>query len=507
MTLKMGSSNFFPKSNTHVNDLILILIFLTPLYFIGRVYFYTSPDEYYYIYTAIQLAEGKPLTIYLESPLLCGGFVPTTQPHLFVSKYPIGQSVLIAIFYFIGGYPFMFFMNGFFGIFNVIISYFFALELTKERSYAILSAMLVGICPPMIFYSRTLLSGIPSTTFLLLSFLFYLKASKRSDTVLSLISSLSLGFATLLRYPNILFMLPILLNHIRTKQLGKLTAYLYYIPLIPFLCTIILYNIHFFGNPFVTGYHFTGEVVYFGVDNFINHVPRYLLVLNLYPPLGLVITILFMWRYNKLKDDISFISFFTILVFLLFFSGYYYLSFHPEHLFIESTRFMLVVLPYICFYTIAWIQKHMPSKKQLYVIVSIFVIMGIINTGLIIQLHSFKTRQVLYRDLFYSNTQPDSLIIGDDVWDKLFHPYFARTYGERHYLRYDVLSIKEMNETLLPFVEAWLQNHNVYFIDDSYVANETHAAIQQLLTENYHLQPVVSTEQPYEVELLHIQTK
>ncbi|MFX1464977.1 MAG: ArnT family glycosyltransferase [Promethearchaeota archaeon] len=491
------------KINFQLRDIVLLVLILAPLYFIGKIYFYTSPDEYYYIFTAIQLAEGKPIGVQLESPLLMGDLVPTTTPNLFISKYPIGQSLFIAIFYLIGGYSFIYYMNGIFSILAAILTYFFVHEISKDRISSLISAILLGICPPMVFYSRTLLSDVPSTTFLLLSFFLYLKASRNNNPSLYVVSSLSLGFATLLKYTNILFLFPILLNQIRVRKLDELSTYLYSIPLIPFFCFIGLYNNYFFGSYFLTGYHLTGEVVYFSVENFLVHFPQYFLVLNLFPPIGLILTFLYIRR--KLEEDAYFISLFIILLFLVLFSSYYYLPFYLEHLFIESTRFLIVILPYTCINCVMWFRGRIKKKKIFYCFfLGLFVTLGVINVIMISQYHSFQTRLVYYKDLFYTNTQPASLIIGDDTWDKLFHPYFSRNYGERYYLRYSVLSETKIIEEVLPFVETWIKDKSVYFIDDPYVEASIHDFILQLLTEKYNFLSIITTEQPYTVELFKV---
>lgn len=492
-----------PEINFQVKDTLLLTLILVPFYFISKIYFYTSPDEYYYILTAIQLVEGNPITVQLESPLLSGDLVPTTTPNVFISKYPIGQSLLIAVFYLIGGYPFIFYMNGIFATFAVILTYFFAFEITKDRVSSLISAFLLGICPPLVFYSRTLLSDLPSLTFLLFSFLIYLRALRKNKILFYVISSSLLGFATLLKYTNILFVFPILLNQLRIRKFGELSTYLYYIPLIPFFCIIGLYNNYFFGNYFMTGYHLTGEATYFSLENFVIHLPQYFLVLNLFPPIGLISS--FLYIRKRLKEDVYFISFFIVLVFIFFFSSYYYLPFYIEHLFIESTRFVLVVLPYICINSVLWFQRNIKPKKLFYfLLIGLFLTLGVLNGVMISQYYSFKTRLVYYRDLFYTNTQPTSLVIGDDTWDKLFHPYFSRIYGERFYLRYSSLSETEIIEKLLPFIEMWIKDKPVYFIDDPYVEINIHDFILLVLTERYNFNSVITTSHPYTVELFSI---
>ncbi len=491
------------KIDFQVKDTFLLTLIVALFYFVNTIYFYTSPDEYYYILTAMQLAEGNPITVRLDSSLLSVDLVPTTKPNLYISKYPIGQSLLIAVFYAIGGYPFIFYMNGIFSIFAVLLTYFIAFEISKDRMCSITSALLLGIVPPMVFYSRTLLSDLPSTTFLLCSYFFYIKASKKNKYLFYLISSFSLGFATLLRNVNIIFLFPVLLNQIRTKKLGVLVTYLYYIPLIPFFCVNGLYNAYFFGNFFTTGYHLTGEAFNFGFENIVIHLPQYFLVLNFFPPIGLITTVLY--TRKKLAEDAHFISLVTVLSFLLFYSGYVFLPFEIEHLFIEATRFVLVILPYLCINTVTWFYERIKTRNLFYgLLVGTLITFVIINIVMISEYNSFKCKLVYYRDLFYTNTQPDSLIIGDDTWDKLFHPYFSRTYGERYYLRYNSISEDKMTEELIPFVDNWLNDKTVYFIDDPYVESNIHDIILQLLTERYSLHSIIATNHPYTVELFRV---
>jgi len=132
---------------------------------------------------------------------------------------------------------------------------------------------------------------------------------------------------------------------------------------------------------------------------------------------------------------------------------------------------------------------------------------GILNIAMISQYNAFKSRLVYYRDQFYTNTEQDSLIIGNDAWDKLFHPYFSRTHGERYYLRYDRLSETEIIEELLPFLDIWMDERPVYFIDDPYEAyadKNIHDFVLLVLIENYNLDSVFATDQPYTVELFKV---
>jgi hypothetical protein len=110
---------------------------------------------------------------------------------------------------------------------------------------------------------------------------------------------------------------------------------------------------------------------------------------------------------------------------------------------------------------------------------------------------------VYYRDLFYTNTEPDSLVIGGDTWKKLFHPYFSRTHGERHYLLYDFLYEEEI-ANLVPFIDAWLDENQVYFIDDPYTELAIHDKVLSMLSVQYQLVLVVATDLPYQVALFRI---
>lgn len=493
------------RINLQIKDTLLLALILAPFYFVNTIYFFHTHDEYYYIFTAIQLAEGEPLTVQIEHPLLTFlFFAPTTTPNIYISMYPIGQSLLIAVFYLIGGYPFIYYMNGFFSIFAVILTYLCAFEISKDRKCSILSAFLFGICPPIVFYSRTVLCDLPSTVFLLVSFLLYLKASNKNKYLFYVISSLSLGFATFLRYPNILFLLPILLNQIRTRKFNEISTYIYYIPLIPFFCMHGLYNAYFFGSFYKTGYHATGYVYNFSFENLVIHLSQYFLILNLFPPIGLIATFLFIRR--KSREEAYFISFFMVVTFIIFYSSYSALAFRIENLLVQGARYLLVILPYLCINTVTWFHSRVKTKYLSYYIpVVVFLIFGLINVVMIAQFSAFKTRLVNYRDLFYTNTESDSLIIGTGTWDKLFYPLL--NYDKRYYLRYDTLSEDEIIGEILPFVETWIQDKSVYFIDDPYEAyadRNKHNFILQLLSERYHLHSVIATDQPYTVELFKL---
>jgi hypothetical protein len=55
--------------SVQVKDITLSILLLMPFYVLNTVYFSTYPDDYCYLFTAIQLAEGQPIVFHLESPL------------------------------------------------------------------------------------------------------------------------------------------------------------------------------------------------------------------------------------------------------------------------------------------------------------------------------------------------------------------------------------------------------------------------------------------------------
>jgi len=495
---------FFSMLDFRLIDVFLLFLILFPFYFVYKVYFYTSPDEFYYILTAIQIAEGTPITISFESPLLRGGFVPTTTPNTYISKWFIGQSLLMVLFYLIGGYNFLYYTNAVFALIAVIVTYFTILEITKDRICSIFSSLLLGICPPVVFYSRTLLGDLPSMTLVLLSFFLYLKATKEERSLLYAISSIILGFAILVKFTNLLFLIPVLLYQTKTRSRRLFPSYIFYIVLIPFAVFIGLYNLYFFGNFFTTGYHLTsGEAYHFNLTNVILHFPQYFVIYNIFPPLG-ILCMFFSIRRIHASGNYSF-CFYIVMTFLLFFCFYAYLPFDIEHLFIESTRYLLVILPYLCLFVVRWIQHNIkPQKRFFHIIISIILILGVLNIGFIIEYHAFKSRLLYYQELFYTNTEPDSLVIGGDVWKKLFHPYFSREYGERHYLLYDFLYEEELLE-IIPLIDTWMKEHAVYFIDDPYTESTIHDFVLSMLNERYALGAVVATSQPYEMTLFSVE--
>ncbi len=501
-------TNKLSNIDFRIQDVALLTLLLGPFYFVSKVYFYSSPDEYYYIFTAIRMAEGGAITIPLASPLLRRWFVPTVYSNHYISPYPIGLSVLLALFYIMGGYRFMFFLNGIVGILTVIMTYFTAFEISKNRVCSLLSALLLGIMPPVVFYSRTLLRDPSSTLFLLLSFYLYLKASHRDKPSFYALASLSLGYALLIRYTNIVFVIPILINHFRKRRDKPNSILLYYVFLLPFFVVIGLYNLYYFGDVFSTGYHVFwsyhqgGLVGRFNFLHLIFHLPQYFLILNIFPPLGLLTTLLYI--RHKADEEAYILGLLVIISFLIFFSSYFLMTFDIEHLFIESSRHLQVILPYLCMNTIRWFQQQI-RRKQTFLgsFALVFIIFSGINIGIVVQQNAFLTRLADYQDMFYTHTEPESLIIGDR-WHKLFETHISQTYEDRYYVIYATLSENEMMEELLPLIDSWMIEKSVYFVDDPYSNEEKHDFILRLLMEHYRLNLVISTEQPYEIKLFEL---
>lgn len=236
----------------------------------------------------------------------------------------------------------------------VYLTYLIGKESFNEN-IALLSAFFLAFSPTFLFYSSTILTGIPSTFFALLGIYFLIKKNY-------LLSGLSIGLSFMMRFLQLFVLIPIVFIILlyKKKKLKKIVdlSYGFLIILIPYL----ILNMFLYKNPV---YPFLLQMFMTEYTGWIFHQPLSFYFINLFREnfltLFVIIGIVFILKKRDYKE-------FTILsIFLLFFIFLNLI----EH---KETRFILVFLPYmylIMSYGIFGISNLIKKKKSIFYLVII----------------------------------------------------------------------------------------------------------------------------------------
>lgn len=392
------------------------------VYIISFLYLYPSffsiADENAYLAGISFLTEGKVSTDEISRSYYTSDLPGSDK---FVPAYQLGNSAIILPFAMIDWR--LIFLSGL--IFHLLNLWIFVKILKKyglDKRYGLLYLLYPGF----IFYSRTVMSEIPTITFTLLGFYFYLSEKKNSK----LLAGLMLGISCLLRLTNGLlligFMIVPLYNSIRnlfksnswfnkdTRMFLELFAGAF-----PSLLLILAFNYFAYGGIFNTRYAGGGMNVYyymlgFGISKFSN-------LMILWKPLLILCTVYplmcispFMGIYNK-KIEIILITILSLVIFgkIDVFRYSWMINFTVGHRYFFSI-IPLLLIPYSLF-----LNKYF--KK----LVSISIISLMIITPLIMY------EQSLYTDTKYEVMKqiyavvPDSELIVMAGDPQFLNPFFG----------------------------------------------------------------------------------
>ncbi|MFA5142308.1 MAG: hypothetical protein WC471_05040 [Candidatus Woesearchaeota archaeon] len=292
------------------------------VYIFAFLYFYPSffsiADENAYLAGISFLTEGEVSTYDIFKSYYSADLPDSDK---FVPAYQLGNSVIILPFAMIDWR--LIFLSGL--IFHLLNLWIFV-KILKKYGLNKRYGLLYLLYPGFIFYSRTVMSEIPTITFTLLGFYFYLSEKKNSK----LLAGLMLGISCLLRLTNGLlligFMIIPLYKTIRNLFKGKswfnkdIKLFLeIFTGALPSLLLILAFNYFAYDGIFNTRYAGGGTNVYyymlgFGISKFSNLMILWkplLILCTIYPLMGISP---FLGKYNK-KAEIILITILSLLVF------------------------------------------------------------------------------------------------------------------------------------------------------------------------------------------------
>ena len=474
---------------------VLIFVFI---YIILFPKFYSFADEDEYMYMSHLIKNGKSLKI--TEAFDSHDF--NYNGEFYYPQYPIGNSLIVLPFTLFG-------WQGVFisGLIIHLLSFFVFVKILKRLGYEKYLGLLYLLFPGFVFFSRTIMSEMPSILFILLGFYFYLNDD---DNVFRnyIYTGLFFGIAFLIRYPNIL-----VFGSFAIIMFFKNRKKLYYMILgfLPCVVVVLCYNYLMFGNVLVTGYG-SGDTIGRIMNLSLSHLViffKYILYMMILYPLMLVSPIFYK---NKAKNEIRIVTFLYLLVFgVLLHWGPFHYGFLKNV--VIGPRYFFPIIPFLIITSIDLYKKMFNwfriSKKFFHAIMY-FVILLLIILCLYISSVQNKYTDDLYeiKDLIYENTEEGSLIYGSYFVSMFVDDVF----GERGFIAAGYDDAKD--ELRLPFVENYIDNFDVNGIYVVFINRELQGIGENevfienqgetYITENYDTKVVYFTEEPQYLKIYKV---
>lgn len=422
--------------------LVIGIISYVIIFFLYYPPIFAFRDEASYLSMAYVLRKGA---IFIENTNIPFNSIVKSKGHL-VPFYPLGQSILLMPLTFFGWRSV--FVTGI--IFHLLGALFFLKLIRLFRVENSFFALLYLFFPAFIFYSRTIMCDIPSTTLLLMAYYFYFK-----HTGSKFISGLFFGIATLIRFTNILLILPFLIiSIIKAIKNGEYRKTVdLSLGVAPFILLTAILNFLYYGSPFLTGYSkvFTGSKL-FSPTYFLHNIQHYSVSFMLSYPF-MLISFFFAKKTKKPEVILS------IILFFLLYSLYYFHDRFPNGFltYIFGIRFLFPVIPLILLLYAEFLNKILRRFSQAaYNLTVSFILIFLVISCIVVnhQHQQFLRGQLALRDTIYKSTEESSVIIYDGNTAELLQ----KVWGDRIYIRY------EGYENLLEHLKRIATLKNIYLV-------------------------------------------
>lgn len=411
--------------------------------------FYTTTDERDYLENAYLIGEGRLLK---QDPQCfdgasCGYYNDTG----FISKYNLGLSfIFLPVVY--TDWRLVFLLT----VLSFIAGLYVYKRFMEKRGIRPQFIYLYALFPTFIYYSRKAMTEVYSLTLIMVIFyLLFEKTEGKSRfkrtlfkyrfTIVGILS----GILVLLKYSNVVFLLPILLYwlvlNFKSRIIGNVgqTIFLGYetkkgklirwfkdgmklfIGALPFLIIFILINTIFYGSPFRSGYYFSKEEFLIIPSLILPQTMKYsLILLAVYP--GLILLGLF----SKYKH--RFLIFALLILSLIFFVGFPGYAFTSGILdFIFGIRFLIPILGLVLL-TYSETLNNLMNKVKIKYVVNIFFI-GItivLIVNMFVMAYIFKVRSnelATKSEEIYNKVQEGGNYYTDDIEErKLLNEVFKK---------------------------------------------------------------------------------
>ncbi|MBI4722050.1 MAG: hypothetical protein HY769_03485 [Candidatus Stahlbacteria bacterium] len=374
------------------------------LYFIYYPQTYTIFDEACYLDLSYALRQG---TVYLEQADLPTLHYPIKVNNHFVSIYPIGNSILLLPFTYLGKWGLFLY-----GLLFHILGYAIFIKVLKQANIDIKYAILYLFYPPQVLFSRTIMSDIPAAVFVLLAFYCY----QREKYTLS---GVALGISFIIRYVGIALLPVFLALAIIKKRWQGLKIC---IGFIPFLIFVLAYNYVVYGGVLNTGYPI--KTLSFDLHRYGLHILIYLLSLSIFYPLMLIAPFIYKKAYRT--EILS--SFFVLFIFLLLTSFAFCIYAEPSAKSIIKTSLLAVryFFPIIPLLLIAYSSICEKYLSKFFRFIGVWVILIITSIGIHYYHHRYLDEQSKFKNILYLHTSRQSLIICNGEASELISPIWGK---------------------------------------------------------------------------------
>ena len=402
-----------------------------------------AQDEASYLAGAYILRHGTVFADVAQVPLLW------SVPHAGHTAllYPPGQSALLAPFTF-GGWRLAFTANLLAHLTGFLLFSILLKQLGIRRAWALLYLFF----PPLVLYSRTLMSDVPSAALIVAVLLVWLWGPWGRALAGAL-----LGASLFLRYANLLTFIFLAL----AAGLGDLAALrrrtgggwqIFRLPplvagFLPLCALFVVYNLVVYGHPTTPGYASVGQ---FGLRHLPGHLAVYGTVLMLIYPLMLLAPLVYRGR---LQVEVLVVSYGVLLAQ----SAYYFLNTYgslPERAFVGSR----LLFPAVPLFLVAYAQgldrvvdrTYSRLKSVVPVVAGGLLLLGILATLFVSNLHQQRLQQAAQARAVIERTAPRPalhLINGETA--KFLNP----AWGNRQYqvlIGQDLLAVPPQPETGRP---------------------------------------------------------
>jgi hypothetical protein len=473
----------------------------------------SSGDDFAYASVAVDLAEGEPLVRRFESPALSALYEPITTGEAaggYASKYPIGQSLLLAPLHAAGGYRAMFLLSPLLSLLGVLFLYRLTCLTTGSRTTGLLAALLLGTLPPMTFFANGIGSDLSSLTFLVIALYCYARHVRRYSVASFWLFTFFCGMGFLIRNPNILLFPPIFLHQciVHRKRLAsqRLCLGVSLLILAGFIAVQLAFNLSLFGTP-IGGYaQEIGRNGGLSLSHVSHRLPRYLMMLCVMPPLGMIAMPLVAHRRRGQLQGLFTAFASVVLTFVVFYSAWHDFGFDYRRAFVAGVRFVFPIIPLLCLFVATFAADAILGRRGGKLLVSGCLLGLVAASGYLgVELHAFKTRLQSNRDLVYANTLQGSLLVGPHSWRKFFFPHDG-TGQVRAYAAYDLTQRGvDMRQELLRVVERSLHAAQpVHFLHSDFGDAEQRDAVLRELRSRYRLVAVKETAEPYALRIYQV---
>lgn len=521
-------------------DSIITTVFLL-LFILIYIHYYpqylTFGDEGEYFHTAYLLSKGMSPKV--TDPAYSYRF-SLHENKFFLPTYAIGTPVLMLPLALV--FWKLVFVSGL--LFH-IVGFFFFYKIVKKMKYESYYSLLYLFFPGIVFFSRTIMSEVPSAVLILIAFYFYIDSRKYSY----LVSGALFGFACVVRYPNLLAFVPFIftaflefINYyaLKIKRLPKNRLKFVFLlaGFIPFAIFILLYNNHMYGGPLTTWNSLMGSVTgSYTKEGDVYNIPTLLGVFNEFLKKGsvdnreMVLNHIFMESFQKYA--IIFMTIYPLMLLSpLFYRGpakaeliwatygfvfaiglvLHRAPFHYTFLrnLIIGGRYIFPVIPLFIIAYVPFMDKILSliRQKKRSVIVLIFVIL-LCLTWFMSKVHyeyTLEASQIMHD--IYAHTEKGSLIVGN--------PYVLMFVNgliedRKTFKVYDLVEDKD-NKVRMELMKDFIKDYNVYvvFITDRTVKEELSSNVYKVtgvtddpeqILEGLKYNLVFKRENPYSLRI------